>query len=219
MSYTKNKQYFARRISDLKMEIERCKLINAEHERLTAQENELFTQLAELDRQAEDLRFIVDATNVEYVKFKEKQGAYLETEITDKLAYIFPQRNFTAKLSPEYKGLKPKISLNLFDPQGNLHLPEHGEGMLCQYLISFAATLYVIQQNKCSTVLVDEAFGAASAAKQSLIGPLIAEAAKHMQIILIAQNPDLYTGIPRREFALSLDNTGKVVVDDIVDVY
>ena len=40
-----------------------------------------------------------------------------------------------------------------------------------------------------------------------------------MQIILIAQNPDLYSDIPRREFDLSYDPVGmKVHIDNVVDV-
>ncbi len=219
MDYCSNKNYYIRKLLDRKADLERCKMTNREHERLTAEKGKLEDSLHQLDCQKDDLKFLIDMANAEYVRFKERQGAYLEAEITDKLAYIFPDREFAAKLSPEYKGRKPKISLNLFDKDGNLHLPGHGEGMLCQYLISFAATLYVIQKRACSTVLVDEAFGAASRLKTPLIGPLIADAAKKMQIILIAQNPDLYSDIPRREFDLSYDPVGmKVHIDNVVDV-
>lgn len=149
--------------------------------------------------------------------FKDRRIKYLDSIITEELAKIFPNNNFKAKITCDFKHNTNKAYLNLVDQLGYVRPPYITEGKLCQYLISYAATVGVIKGLGYHNIFIDEAFGVSSVGNLQKIGKILQHTVEDgIQIILIGQNPVLYSDIARREITLSNNELG-TVVDTIID--
>ena len=210
---------YDRKIVDKKLELERVRMRNKQIEQLRQKESDLQELLQEVQNYRDNLHTLNAIVHNEDNAFKERRIGYLNDEITENLLKIFPSKGFTARIDCDLKRGTGKASLRLIDKEGRVHIPYISEGKLCQYLISFAATIGAVKGLDTNTVYIDEAFGVASADNLPEIGEILQDSvSENLQIILISQNKSLYEEIPHRLIALEEDPMdGSVILKGITD--
>lgn len=135
----------------------------------------------------------------------------LESEITQALAFVYPQDGYQVKLSARV--LRGKVHVegavrSYFTDEMPGELSE-SQGCLFQQIVSFSALLGIMDLLNVGTVYIDEAFSGAAKANMPKITALL----KYYQdrgfnIILIAQDTTLSLGMDANTLVLerSLDN-------------
>ena len=210
---------YDRKIIDKRLELERIIIKNRQIEQLRQKEADLIDLISSVSTYRDNLHTLNAIVQKEDNAFKERRIGYLNDEITENLLRIFPSKGFTARIDCDLKRGTGKASLKLIDKEGRVHIPYISEGKLCQYLISFAATIGAIKGLETNTIYIDEAFGVASADNLPKIGKILQDAiSKDLQIILISQNASLYEEIPHRVLSLVEDPTdSSVILKDVKD--
>ena len=220
-----NLDYYKSKITEKQLLLARSKIINEEAEKVRNRYEEKKALSIDLHAQLEALKRLRIEVTQEADKFRERRIGYLDDQITEVLAYIYPKEQLKAKIDYDFKYGVSHAYLRLIDTKGNSRIPAITEGKLGQYLISFASAVATIDSLGKHNIFIDEAFGVSSKNNLPKIGELLRKYVENgMQFIIIAQNNDLYKAIPRREFHLRKDLPedgaaflGKVVVEDVVD--
>lgn len=211
--------FYRNKILDKRAALERAKVLQAEYmktkthyDRVTDLEKRSYNHLVKL----EQLLKIIEKEDSD---FKERRINFLNDHITNEILKIFPSKGYVAKIDCDFKRGSGTATLTLIDKYGRERIPEISEGKLCQYLISFASTVGAVKGLNTNNIYVDEAFGVSSTSNLPKIGDILKSTVEDgMQLILISQNAELYSSIPRREIHLKLDEgTDVSVVEDIVD--
>ena len=216
MGVSSNMNYYYSRLSNKRIELERQKSVNNQIQVLSEKLSKSEQLLEDIRQYRINLKQLKTIISVEDDSFKERRISYLNDVVSDSLLRIFPLQGFKAKISCDFKRGNNKASLRLIDRSGNVHLPYLSEGKLCQYLISFAATIGVVKGLNTQTVYVDEAFGVSSKANLPKIGEILQETIDDgLQVILISQNSELYNSISRREIHL-IDKGNGSIADVVV---
>lgn len=206
-------------VLDKHAELERAKVLNAEYEKVAIKAQTLerlqdscYRHLLKL----EQLKKIIDK---EDASFRERRITFLSEHITQELLKIFPAEGYTAKIDVDFLRGNGTATLTLIDKYGVERIPEITEGKLCQYLISFAATVGAVKGLGTNNIYVDEAFGVSSTDNLPKIGDMLnATVEEGMQLVLISQNAGLYSDIPRREICLELNSiTDSAEVVEVID--
>ena len=105
------------------------------------------------------------------------------------------------------------VKLVLTDAWGNVFYPRMGNGMLVQYLTSFAAVSCITRTLGYKNLFIDEAFGCSSMNNLPVIGQLLGDlVSSGMQIVCVSQNPALYQDLPRHEICLEMNKEGTGVL-------
>lgn len=220
-----NIDYYKSKIVEKTIACEKGKMLNEESKRIRAKIAELDEILSSILMQLDNMGNLKVITSKENDAFQKRRVEYIEDQITNALAIIFPEDDFTAKIEYDFKYGSSKAYLHLKDANGNGHLPFMTEGKLCQYLISFISIVSTVMGLGASEIFVDEAFGVSSENNLPKIGKMIKSYSDDgIQFIIIAQNSDLYADIPRREIRFhkepatnGFELSGKVVIDEIID--
>lgn len=206
-------------LNKLRLGIETAKETNKRIEKIQKKLDYVNTLQNSVNTYLSNLRYLLKVVNVEEVSFRERRLAYLNENVTEALAQIFPEEHFTAYIDCNTTRGKNYAQLVLKDRDGIERMPFIQEGKMCQYLISFAVIKGVTAALGSNNIYVDEAFGAASSDNIQKVGPILKELADNgTQIILVSQNASLYENIPHREICFHKDNlTQSVVIDEITD--
>lgn len=218
--------YYKSKLTERRLLLERSKIMNEEAEKLQVRLDEKQALCVDLHNQIESLKRLRIEVSQESDKFRERRIGYLDDQITEVLAYIYPKEQLKAKIEYDFRYGSSRAYLRLIDANGNSRIPAITEGKLGQYLISFASAVATISSLGLHNIYIDEAFGVSSENNLPKIGDLLRKYVDSgMQFIIIAQNNDLYKAIPRREFRLRKDLPedssqqflGHVVVESIID--
>lgn len=200
--------------------LEKAKEMNQRYEALQALLQKTSSVLEDSIQQTIRLERLIKMIDKEDSEFKERRITFLKDRITLELQKIFPEDAFTASIDCDFKRGNGTASLTLKDKYNIERSPDITEGKLCQYLISFAATVATVKGLSSDNIYIDEAFGVSSEANLPRIGEIIANTVKDgMQIILVSQKPELYNEIPRKEFHLSKDSVQDVSYIESVEEF
>lgn len=217
--------YYKSKIMEKTITCEKGRVLNEESRRIKAEIAKLEEILSNIQAQLDSMSNIKVVTSKENDGFQKRRVKYIEDQITNALAVIYPEDDFTAKIEYDFKYGSSKAYLHLEDGKGNDRLPFMTEGKLCQYLISFISIVSTVMGLGASEIFIDEAFGVSSENNLPKIGKMIkSHSDDGIQFIIIAQNSDLYADIPRREIRFhkepatdGFELSGKVVIDEIID--
>ena len=211
-NYWNNKGYFEQRIRDLEVHIAVAKKNNENRQKLLVQRGEVQELAANLNEYVDKLRVILARTTKENNDFRTRRLDLLNYSVSEELGKIFTRERFQAKISCDFKR-KNVVKLVLTDAWGNVFYPRMGNGMLVQYLTSFAAISCITRTLGFHNLFIDEAFGCASMNNLPVIGQLLGElVSSGMQIVCVSQNPVLYQDLPRHEICLTINKEGTGVL-------
>ena len=215
-----NKRYFRKKIEERKIFEERCRTNNLIYEKLERQRIAVEDTIRDIRDYLRTLSLLKDYINHENTLFRNGRISFLNKIITDRLDEIFPDECLEARISYNDKNRSSKADLRLYDGVGNQRKPSISEGKFCQYLIGYTAVEGIIQSVGKNIIYIDEAFGVASERNLAYVGEMLAKSAKSgIQIILVSQKSELYSGIPHREIRMHKDPLeSKIVIDEIVDL-
>lgn len=213
------KEWFRDKIVGKKMKLERSKVMNQELAKLQVRKEKVTEAVLELEQYLSTLSYFKKIALAEDVEFRDRRVEYLNELITEKLQDFFPYSDLRAKIAYNDKYNNTKAELRLIDTNGNVRKPAISEGKLCQYLINFAAVDGVVSSLGYNNIYIDEAFGVSSQDNLPRVGAMLKNSIDAgMQIILVSQNAELYSGIPRHELHLQIDAiTQKGKLQKIVD--
>lgn len=220
MSHFKDyKRLYEMKINTLRLGVEKAKETNEKIEKIQNKLKYTELLLKTTDSYLKNLKYLLKVVNIEEVNFRERRQAYLNENVTEALAKIFPNERFTAYIDCNISRGKNYAQLVLLDRDGNERLPFIQEGKMCQYLISFAVVKGVTSALGYNNIYIDEAFGASSIDNTQKVGPMLESLAKEgIQIILVSQNGSLYENIPHREICFHKDSISQsVIIDKVVD--
>lgn len=205
-------------ISTLAVDLKLAKEHNEQLAKFKSEKEKLTKFIMEVQTYWENLALVRTAVIKESNSFQTRRIEYLNDLITVALKEIFPTECVSAKITYDYSR-KDTVKLELIGDDGYVSSPKVGEGQLMQYVISFAAVTGITRGLGFQNVFIDEAFGVAAVEKLSQLGSIIDNYVKQgMQIILVSQNPSLYSDIAHREIVLQKDPKTKITsVVDIVD--
>lgn len=162
--------------------------------------------LDEIEIELDHMKIYKKLLDREEGSYKEKRTSFMESQIEESIARIFPTRNYSVKLTIKPFRGKLRASLTLRDKFGRISKPKMGEGKFCQQLIGFSASSAISKTYKVDKVLTDEAFSASSPENLSKVGDILKDLIESgLQIILVEQQTEVYKDLPRREFLLSID--------------
>lgn len=204
---------------DKRAALERAVVVNEEKTKLQAQMNELTELQNKCYSHLLNLETLLKIVMKEDANFRERRIAFLNEHITKELLKIFPAEGYQAKIYCDPKRGAGNAFLVLVDKNGKERIPKVTEGKLCQYLISFASTVGVVQGLNTDNIYIDEAFGVASEGNLPKVGEILKNTAKDgVQIVLVSQNSALYRDIPRREIHLRLSPvTNSSNIEQVID--
>lgn len=184
--------------------------------------NELYTNLhderAELKRKLEFASGIQRAAKVLHVEivageqqWREGVLARIEQEIAQALAFVYPEDNYTIKLSSRI--LRDKIhvesyvqSVSLKKVSGKMR---RTQGLLFRQIVSLAAVICIAKFQGVDTVYVDEAFSGASKRNMSKAQKLLEwYSSRGVHVVVIAQDPVIAGNLDANVLTLrrTLDN-------------
>ena len=207
---------YQQKIYDKIGEIEAAKLSNEERIKLLHEKQKLRELRESFDEYRYDVKKLTEMVEQEDREFKNRRILYINDLITESLQEIFPEERLSAELECDFYR-QSEVSLVLRDYMHNEYVPDICSGKLQQYIISFAAVAGITKGLGIRNLYVDEAFGVAAPAILGDLGEFIKKIVDDgMQVIMIAQNPGLYQGMPRREISLR-KNSGCVVVESETD--
>ena len=150
-------------------------------------------------------------------KKQEDRIAFLNEYITNRLASLFPEHGYAARLNYD-KGRADTVRLELIKPDGTVSTPNIGQGQLMQYIISYSAVESIAQGLGVKNIFIDEAFGVCAENKLPEIGDMInASVNEGCQIILVSQHSELYDNIPHREIRLEMGEDCVTKVSEVKD--
>ena len=218
-NYYRNKEYIRKKITEKRLNLERVISSNKEYEKIKAEKIAGEEIVARLDKYLIDLNQLKDNVSLEDKEYRNRRIKFLSDQITDMLYRFFPDKGFEAKINFDDKRRVSNAGLKLIDKSGVERNPELSEGMLLQYLISYAAINAVLDSVDKHIIFIDEAFGVASQQNLPKIAEMLQQSCESgMQIILATQNPLLYNSIPHKVFQLELDPVeDKVMVGDVIE--
>lgn len=159
-------------------------------------------------------------THKEDSDYRKRRIGYLDGYITDNLALIFPNENYKAKIKCDFKYNYNRVSLNLHNKDGEVRIPKVSEGMMCQELIGFSASVSLAECLGKNMFYMDEAFAVSDENNLQKIGQILKSLIdRGFQIFLIEQHSESYKDLKRREIHLIKDPIEKAVkVDRIIDI-
>lgn len=205
-------------LSQKKSEVSRQKTLNDERLDL---ENELQETTA-LQTYTNQIKLanktLHDKVYNEDKAFKQRRLNFLSSVVTEYISEVFPDRGFTAKLECTFSYGDVNPNLKLFDRLQRQRIITLQEGMFLQSLISYAATIGMIESLGVKILYSDEAFsvsdpenlGKVAELKRFLLGRI-------NQIIEIEQSNAGYKNLPRREIHLEYDPlTDSVVTPPVI---
>lgn len=211
-NYWSDKGYFEQRIRDLEVLIAIAKKNNENRQRLLAQKEEVKELAVGLHRYVDKLKVILARTTKENNDFRTRRLDLLNYSVSEELGKIFTRERFQAKITCDFKR-KNVVKLVLTDAWGNVFYPRMGNGMLVQYLTSFAAVSCITRTLGYKNLFIDEAFGCSSMNNLPVIGQLLGDlVSSGMQIVCVSQNPALYQDLPRHEICLEMNKEGTGVL-------
>ncbi len=210
--YWSDKRYFEQRIRELEMKIAVAKKNNENRQRLLAQREETMELSAGLQRYLDKLKVVLARATKENNDFRTRRLDLLDYNVSKDLGKVFQQEKFQAHITCDFKR-KNVVKLVLTDASGNVFSPRMGNGMLVQYLTSFAAVSCITKTLGYKNLFIDEAFGCSSMNNLSVIGQILGDlVSEGMQIVCISQNPGLYQDLPRHEICLTMDTKNKKII-------
>lgn len=205
------------RVQERRNTVEIIKEGNRRAEELQKQVDTLQIALGKLAAYKEMLENILAAVKVEDANYKNRRLSFLQNSIKHNLDLIFPEDDYTIKLTNEVKRGKPRVALTLSKDGTKFTNPKNSSGGLQQQLISFSACMAIIDLLDKNKFFIDEAFSAGSPENQEKIGKIInSYYSAGTQMILISQGSSLYQDLPRNEIHLKTKH-GKVYVADVID--
>lgn len=220
----KRRWKYRQKIEDRSNKLERARINNERIRQLKTAQEMTEGVLGQIRQYRRTLSVVSTAVTTEARGYQTRRMSYINAVITEAVNRIFPQKQFEVQLSCEYLR-SDSVKLRLLDRFQNNLIPHVCSGKLMQYLISFSAVSGITKSLGCNALYIDEAFGVSSIRNLGEIGKLIQRCIDDgMQIVLIAQNPELYNDLSRREIRLGTDSGGRVgaadrvVVQEIVDI-
>lgn len=173
----------------------------------------------EISDEIDHIKLYKKLVDREDASYKDKRTHFIEAQIEEPMALIFPTKNFKVKLDMSTFRNKIRASLKLQDKFGRVCKPKMGEGKLCRQLISFGGSCAVSKTYGMDKVFTDEAFSASSPENLTKVGTLIKDIVEDgKQVILVEQQDTIYKDISRREIRIDTDPiTEDVVILEVVD--
>lgn len=145
-------------------------------------------------------------THAEDTEYRKRRLGYLNQYITNNLALIFPNEGYTAKIKCDFKYNYSRVTLNLYNKHGEVRIPKVSEGMMCQELIGFSASVSLAECLGKNMFYMDEAFAVSDKENLQRIGQILQSLIdKGFQIFLIEQHAESYKDLKRREIHLIKD--------------
>lgn len=191
-----NKQY----------QLEEAKKTNKARIKIEAKHKQVQEVRFKIERHLSELKIFEKLVKREDADYKENRKHFIEAQIEESVAIIFPTRNYKVNLDRKVFRGKIKVKLKLKNKFGRTCTPKMGEGKLCQQLISFSASTAVSKSYGLDKVFTDESFSASSPENLTKVGEIVKDAIDHgLQIILIEQQDTIYKDISRREIHLEID--------------
>jgi len=199
--------------------LEKAREVNASRDRLMLDLQRTECLLNDINAYRDRLKVLGARVAKENDHFRTSRLEYLNASITDAIAEVFPDKKLKAEVSCDFKR-QNAVGLKLVDGEGNSFKPNICNGKLMQYLISFSSVSKIAESLGYHNLFVDEAFGVASVGKLPVVGDsIMGKVRDGVQVVLVSQNPVLYSDVPRREIRLHYDSLGKkAVLDEVVDI-
>lgn len=159
-------------------------------------------------------------THTEDTEYRKRRLGYLDQYITDNLALIFPNEDYKAKIKCDFKYNYSRVSLSLYNKHGEVRIPKVCEGMMCQELIGFSASVSLAECLGKNMFYMDEAFAVSDKENLQKISQILQSLLdKGFQIFLIEQHSESYKDLKRREIHLAKDQIKNAVkVESIIDL-
>lgn len=200
-----NKDFYRRKIEDIRISIETAKVRNEMKDKLNADYVEASEYCDAISKYVNTLDTLNSRLIKENDEFRTRRLDHLNSVITEGIAEIFPEKRLKARVICDFKR-SSTVRLELTDANGEVFAPQICNGKLLQYLTSFSAICGIANSLGCHNLFIDEAFGVASQDNLSKIGDIINKKIENgLQVILVSQNPTLYMDIPHRELILEAD--------------
>lgn len=199
------------KIMELEQDLKTAETNNRRHAELTAELEEVSDAQTDVLKYLSELHTASTIAKHESSEYKTRRKNFFDDAISDLLFEVFPDRGYRASLEFDESHRKETVTLTLNKYVGDTiaekRLPYVSEGMLLQYIASFAATCAIVSAMGGQLILLDEAFSVANESKLPSLGDNVQQimSAHDMQCIVISQNKSLYEHLPHRLFELSLE--------------
>ena len=190
---------------------------NARHEQLQAEYDSACAKYNKVDDFYKSLGYAQVAIDGEAARYKESRLNFLNDVITGALLQIFPKEGYRANVVIDRKRGKESVYLELIDKDGRVSTPAIGQGMLMQYVISYAAISSVNSALGGNSLFIDEAFGVAAVDRLQELGSLIESRSQDQLVVLVAQNPALYEHLHVHKIVLEKLYNGETHVVEEID--
>lgn len=203
-----SKANYERALRSARSELERKKINNERIDQFKKELAEDRTLYNEASKYVNAVKIVQTAVVKEARDYQTRRIDYLNDIITEAVGKIFPDRNVTAKLDCDFSRTD-KVSLHLYDENGDSFSPRISEGKLMQYLISVSAVAAITKSLGVHNIYIDEAFGVARIDHLDDLGELLQGFVDDgLQTVIVSQNPALYNNLSRHEIYLETVHDG-----------
>lgn len=203
-----SKANYERALRSARSELERKKINNERIDQFKKELAEDRTLYNEASKYVNAVKIVQTAVVKEARDYQTRRIDYLNDIITEAVGKIFPDRNVIAKLDCDFSRTD-KVSLHLYDENGDSFSPRISEGKLMQYLISVAAVAAITKSLGVHNIYIDEAFGVARVDHLDDLGELLQGFVDDgLQTVIVSQNPALYNNLSRHEIYLETVHDG-----------
>lgn len=203
-----SKANYERALRSARSELERKKINNERIDQFKKELAEDRTLYNEASKYVNAVKIVQTAVVKEARDYQTRRIDYLNDIITEAVGKIFPDRNVIAKLDCDFSRTD-KVSLHLYDENGDSFSPRISEGKLMQYLISVSAVAAITKSLGVHNIYIDEAFGVARVDHLDDLGELLQGFVDDgLQTVIVSQNPALYNNLSRHEIYLETVHDG-----------
>lgn len=186
---------------------------NLKYDEVSRQKNQTLDLGMNIETYLSFLTNILKVSKDRDTKFKNQRLKVMQDIINDDMNYVFPSEEFKVRLDYNpYRG-KEKAKLVMVDRNKREHDVEIFSSGLMKQIITFSGSIAVSKFLRANTILVDEAFGASAPSNKSKIGKILKNYVDSgFQLLLISQEPKLYSELDRRQINLAKeDDQAKLV--------
>lgn len=192
-------------ISNLDKQITQAKSEEEKRRVLEAKSASIQKSMTDISTLRKASEVILQTAKKEYADFKDKRMDIISDTATSYLREIFPERQFKVKLSYLlHRGVNSRI--RLYDKAGNERLIHMTEGKFLQSLVSYAASVGMLQEMGMDKLYLDESFAVSDPENMSQVEKLFGALLPYItQMWMVEQTSNGYRNLPRREIHLKYD--------------
>lgn len=213
-----SKANYERALRSARSELERKKINNERIDQFKKELAEDRTLYNEASKYVNAVKIVQTAVVKEARDYQTRRIDYLNDIITEAVGKIFPDRNVIAKLDCDFSRTD-KVSLHLYDENGDSFSPRISEGKLMQYLISVSAVAAITKSLGVHNIYIDEAFGVARVDHLDDLGELLQGFVDDgLQTVIVSQNPALYNNLSRHEIYLETVHDGNQRFAEVAEI-